>query len=174
MCHTVQWKSLSHVWLFVIPWTVACRAPLSMGILHARILEWVAMPSSGGSSQPRELFSSVQSLSRVWLFATPWFSIDGILQARILEWVAMPFSRGFQTQGSNPGLPRCWRILYCLSHQGSPRICVIFFVRKPLFNSLSNSFFGAGLRMDEHFSTWVHGTLKEWDCIRFLLRERVP
>ena len=24
------------------PWTVACQAPLSMGILQARILEWVA------------------------------------------------------------------------------------------------------------------------------------
>ena len=29
------------------------QAPLSMGILQARILEWVAMPSSRGSSQPR-------------------------------------------------------------------------------------------------------------------------
>ena len=28
-------------------------APLSMGILQARIVEWVAMPSSRGSSQPR-------------------------------------------------------------------------------------------------------------------------
>ena len=28
------------------PWTVPRQAPLSMGILHARILEWVAMPSS--------------------------------------------------------------------------------------------------------------------------------
>ena len=26
----------------------------------------------------------------------------------------------FQTQGSNPGLPHCRQILYCLSHQGSP------------------------------------------------------
>ena len=33
---------------------VACQAPLSMGILQARILEWVAMPSSMGSSQPRD------------------------------------------------------------------------------------------------------------------------
>ena len=30
------------------------QAPLSMGILQARILEWVAMPSSRGSSQPRD------------------------------------------------------------------------------------------------------------------------
>ena len=33
----------SHVWLFVTPWIVH-------GILHARILEWVAMPSASGSS----------------------------------------------------------------------------------------------------------------------------
>ena len=35
-------------------WTVACQAPLSMAILQARMLEWVAMPSSRGSSQPRD------------------------------------------------------------------------------------------------------------------------
>ena len=29
---------------------IACQAPLSMGILQERILEWVAMPSSRGSS----------------------------------------------------------------------------------------------------------------------------
>ena len=46
--------SLSRVQLFVIPWTVALQAPLSMGILQARILEWVTMPSSRGSSQPRD------------------------------------------------------------------------------------------------------------------------
>ena len=36
------------------PWTLAHQVPLSMGILQARILEWVAMPSSRGSSQPRD------------------------------------------------------------------------------------------------------------------------
>ena len=40
----------SRVRLYAIPWTVSCQAPLSMGILQARILEWVAMPSSRGSS----------------------------------------------------------------------------------------------------------------------------
>ena len=45
---------LSHVQLFVTPWTVAHQAPLSMGIFQARILEWVSMPSSMGSSQPRD------------------------------------------------------------------------------------------------------------------------
>ena len=32
----------------VTPWPAARQAPLSMGILQARILEWVAMPSSRG------------------------------------------------------------------------------------------------------------------------------
>ena len=39
------------------------------------------------------------------------YTVHGILQARILEWVAFPFP----TQGSNPGLPHCRQILYCLS-----------------------------------------------------------
>ena len=37
---------LSHVPLFATLWTGAHQAPLSMGILQARILKWVAMPSS--------------------------------------------------------------------------------------------------------------------------------
>ena len=42
------------------PWTVGLQAPLSMGILQARILEWVARPSSRGPSQSRiELASTV-------------------------------------------------------------------------------------------------------------------
>ena len=42
-----EWKSLSHVWLFVNPWTT------QSGILQARILEWVAFPFSRGSFQSR-------------------------------------------------------------------------------------------------------------------------
>ena len=41
---------LSHVQLSVTPWTAVRQAPLSVGILQARTLEWVAMPSSTGSS----------------------------------------------------------------------------------------------------------------------------
>ena len=47
-------KLLSRVWLFVTPWAVAYKAPLSTGILQARILEWVAISSSRGSSQHRD------------------------------------------------------------------------------------------------------------------------
>ena len=38
---------------FVTSWTVAHQALLSMGILQARILEWIAYPFSRGSSWPR-------------------------------------------------------------------------------------------------------------------------
>ena len=40
--------SLSHVWLFATPWTVAYQAPLSMGSFQARELEWGAIPFSRG------------------------------------------------------------------------------------------------------------------------------
>ena len=40
--------------LFTTVWTAAHQAPLSKGILQARILEWVGKPSSRGSSQPRD------------------------------------------------------------------------------------------------------------------------
>jgi len=54
-------KLLSHVQLFANPWTL-CSPPAHSahqnssvhGILQARILEWVAIPFSRGSSQPRD------------------------------------------------------------------------------------------------------------------------
>ena len=39
--------------LFTTPWTVACQATLSMGILQARILEWVAISFWRRSAWPR-------------------------------------------------------------------------------------------------------------------------
>ena len=39
--HMCAWPVMSNS---VTPWTVARQAPLSMGILQARVLEWVAMP----------------------------------------------------------------------------------------------------------------------------------
>ena len=44
---------LSRVWFFVTPWAVAHQAPLSTGILQARMLEWVAYSFSRGSSRHR-------------------------------------------------------------------------------------------------------------------------
>ena len=56
-------------WLFATPWTVAWQTPLSMGILQARILEWVSMPFSRESSQPRDwtqVFCNAGRVFTVW------------------------------------------------------------------------------------------------------------
>ena len=66
---------------------VAYQAPLSMGIIQARRVEWVAMPFSKGSFQPRDR-TQVSLIARQILYH---LSHQGIL--RILEWVAYPFSR---------------------------------------------------------------------------------
>ena len=52
-------QSLSCVRLFATSWTRAHQVPLSMGILQAKILEWVSIPSSRGSSQRRD---------QIWVF----------------------------------------------------------------------------------------------------------
>ena len=67
VCGGICVCSLSHVWLFVTPWTVAHQAPLSVGILQARTVEWVAMPSSRGSCRPRD-----QTLCHLCLLHCRW------------------------------------------------------------------------------------------------------
>ena len=101
-------SDLSFVPLFVTPWTATHWAPMSMGIPQARILEWVVLLSSKGSSQSRnqtQVFAlqadsllsesqgnpckcksvnqSVQSLSHVVCFATPWTEA---CQASLYSW----------------------------------------------------------------------------------------
>ena len=97
-------------WLFATPRTVAHQAALSMGILQARILEWVSMPSPNQGSNPG-LPHCRQILH--------WLSHQG--NPRILEWVAYPFSRGTShPRKANWGFLLCKRILYQLNHQVSP------------------------------------------------------
>ena len=57
-------KLLSHVQLFMTPWTAAHPARPVPGILQARTLEWVAISFSNAWK--------VKLLSRVQLLATPW------------------------------------------------------------------------------------------------------
>ena len=116
----------SLVWLYVILWTVARPAPLSMGILQARILEWFAMPSSRGSSWSRyrtgvfcsfytaggffttkPLAAAAAAAAGKLLQSCPTLcdpidgsptgsAVPGILQARTLEWVAISFSNAWK------------------------------------------------------------------------------
>ena len=66
------------------------------------------------SARLQDIQSEWKSLSRVWMY-TPWNSPGqntGVGSLSLLQGI-------FPTQGSNPGLPHCRRILYQLSHQGS-------------------------------------------------------
>ena len=53
----VKWKSLSCVRLFAPPWTIHSF----LGVLQARIVEWVAYPFSRGSSWPRSQMAAMQA-----------------------------------------------------------------------------------------------------------------
>ena len=74
LCYVL--KLLSPVWLFATLWTVAQQAPLSMGILQERILEWVAMSASRGSSQPKDWTQVSHTTGR---FFTIWATRDALL-----------------------------------------------------------------------------------------------
>ena len=106
-------KLLSHVQLFVTPMDyTAC------GILQARILEWVAVPFSRGSSQLRD---QTQVFHIAGWFFTSWATREaqetGVGSLTILQ-------RIFLTQESNQGLLHCRWILYQLNYQGRPLISV--------------------------------------------------
>ena len=45
-------QSLSHVQLFVTPWTVACQAPLSMGFLSQKYWDGLPLPPPGDPPDP--------------------------------------------------------------------------------------------------------------------------
>ena len=104
---------LSHVQLFVSLWTIIRQTPLSMGILHASILEWVAMPSSrdhpNSEIEPRSPALQADS--------SPSEPPDqpkntGVGSLSLLQGI-------FLTQQSNWGFLHCRWILYQLSSQGS-------------------------------------------------------
>ena len=79
--------------LFVTPWTVALQAPLSVGILQARILECLSMASSRVSSPPRDRTQVSHIAGRFFFFFFNRLNHQG--SPRILEWIAYPFSREF-------------------------------------------------------------------------------
>ena len=97
------------------------------------------------------------SLSRVRLFVTP-RTIQSMKFSRPKYWSRYPFpslgDRTFPTQGSNPGLPHC-RILYQLSHKGSPRI--LEWVAYPFSKGSSQprNRTGVSCLVDGFFTNWA-------------------
>ena len=86
-------QSISHAWLFVTPWTVARQASLH-GISQARILEWVTIPFSRGSSQPRNWtrVSCISCIGTQLLYH--WAAVHGVVKSR--TWLSdFPFTFHF-------------------------------------------------------------------------------
>ena len=83
------------------------------GILQARILEWVAIPFSRVSSQPR-IEPRTPALQADSLSSEPPGKPrnTGVGSLSLLQWI-------FLTQESNQGLLHCRQILYQLSYQGN-------------------------------------------------------
>ena len=112
------------------PWTVAHKVPLSMGILQTRIPEWVSMPSSRGSSQPRDRTQVSCIEGRFFTIEPPGKSKEtGLGSLSLLQGI-------FPIQELNQGLRHCRQILYQLSYQGSPndnyQFLNIHFVPRPI------------------------------------------
>ena len=86
-------ESRCHVWLFTTHGLYTVH-----GILHARILEWVAFPFTRGSSQPRDQNPGLPHCK--WILYQQ--SHKG--SPRILEWVAEPFSKGSSPPRNQTGV----------------------------------------------------------------------
>ena len=63
---------LSHVWLFEIPWTVACRAPLSMGFSRQEYCSGLLCPPPGDLPDPGIKPTFLTSLAMASWFFTTW------------------------------------------------------------------------------------------------------
>ena len=103
--------SFNRVWLFETPWTVAHQAPLSMGILQVRILEWFAMPSSRGFSHT-EIKSRFPTLQVDSLPSKPPGKPknNGVGSPSLLQGISL-------TQVSTQGLLYCRRSFCQLNYQ---------------------------------------------------------
>ena len=108
----MKWKSLSRVLTLCDPEDYTTIH----GILQARILEWVSVPFSRESSQPRD-WTQVSCIAGE--FFTSWaireVQESGVGSLSLLQKI-------FSTQESNWGLLHHRGILYQLSYQGSPII----------------------------------------------------
>ena len=109
------------------------------GIFQARVLEWITISFSRGSSQPRArtqvsrivdrcftVWATREVLSHVQLFCDPAdcstlaSSVCGISQARILEWVAMSISRGSSPSRNGTCVSCAGRWIFTTESPGKP------------------------------------------------------
>ena len=133
-------------------WTVAHQAPLSMEILQARILEWVAMPSPAGFIPTQGLNPCLPHCRQIL------YHLSHQGSPRILEWVACVFSRGPSQPRNQTGLS-CTTWVLSLEPPGKP--C------KP-FSSVQSL---SCVQLCDSMDCIVHGILQarilEWVAVPF-------
>ena len=100
------------------PMGCSLQAPLSMGILQARI-------TGVGCHALQGIFPTQGSNPGFWYCRRIVYCLSHQGSPRILEWVAYPFLQGiFRIQESNQSLLHCRRLFYQLSYQGSSVISI--------------------------------------------------
>ena len=117
--HSLFWITILYQFVCTVPCSVAqvcptlynpvnCSPPGSSayGSFQARIMEWVAISYSSGSSQPRDQ-------TGISCITTGKPTNTGMSSLLLLQCI-------FLTQESNWGLPHCRWIFYQLSYEGSP------------------------------------------------------
>ena len=112
-----RWHRIDHQWK-VQQWPQDCKKSA-----------FIPVTKKGNAKEcSKKERKKVKSLSRAWLFATPWIVACTKL---LCPWDFQGKSTGvgwhfllqgiFPTQGWNPSLSHCGQTLYHLSHRGSPR-----------------------------------------------------
>ena len=133
----VKVKTLSRVWLFATPWTVAYQAPPSMGFSRQECWSGLPLPSPGEFSDPgiepgsptlqadalpseppgKLMYSIAAAAKSLQSCPTlcdpidgspPGSPIPGILQARTLGWVAISFSNAWKWKVKVKSFSHVW------------------------------------------------------------------
>ena len=109
-----KWKclSLSHVWLFVTPLTVAWQAPLSMAFPRQEY--WSGLPFPSPGDPPRDqgpnpgLLCCRQILCHLSHWGSLWYYL---MLLNVPQWFPVTFSIKLRSPGRFMGQPRIWPVL---------------------------------------------------------------
>ena len=122
-CCTMKWIRSMYTYIPSLLSLLPTPCPIAPNLVITEY--WAELPvlykPSRQLSICRAGISRWKSLSRVWLFATPW-TIQCMEFSRPEHWSGEPFpSPGdLPKPGIEPGPPHCRRILCQLSHKGNP------------------------------------------------------
>ena len=137
-------QSLSHVWLFVTPWTVACQAPLSSTI------SWSLLKFMSIESMIQSISSSANPFS---------FCLQSFPTSR-----SSPMSQLFALGGQNIGASASASVLPMNVQDwfSSELTCLISFQCKGLSRAFSNSTVQKHQSFGPQLSLWSNSLIHTW------------